>query len=524
MGVDKLRKKYTEVLVIGAGLSGATAALTAADEGKKVTILTKTNELKSGNTPHAQGGIVYKGLNDSPVKLKEDIINAGAGHCWEDAVNQLCNEGPSLVKKLLIDKYSVDFDLSNNGDRLERTAEAAHSDARIIYSKDQTGSSIQDAIIDAMETHRNIKILTSHTAIDLLTLSHNSINSIDIYKKPGCFGAMVLNNNNGDVYSIYANRTILASGGLGQIFLHTTNPEESQGDGIAMAWRAGARCFNLEYVQFHPTTLFHDSGRFLISEAVRGEGGQLIDVNGHAFMERIHPDGAMAPRDVVARGIHQSMLETGHPCVYLDVSHKSAVWLNKRFPHIINTCLTRGIDVTQEPIPVVPSAHYSCGGIGVNLQGHTSIKRLYAVGEVACTGVHGANRLASTSLLEALVWGYFSGKDATITREGDDYFPAIHSWVLENKEIDPALIAQDWLTIKNTMWNYVGLVRTPQRLRRAQIILKHLQSEIEVFYQRAKLTSEIIGLRNGVQTANALVSAAIESRDSLGTHFIQSDE
>ena len=517
-------RHQTEILVIGTGLAGTTAALTAADEGKKITILTKTNELKSGNTPHAQGGIVYKGLEDSPEKLKKDIINAGAGHCWEIAVNQLCNEGPSLVKKLLIDKYSVDFDSSKNGDGLNRASEAAHSDSRILHSKDQTGSSIQDAIIDAMLTHKNITILTSHTAVDLLTLSHNSINTTDIYKKPGCFGAMVLNNNNGDVSPIYANRTILASGGLGQVFLHTTNPEESQGDGIAMAWRAGARCFNLEYVQFHPTTLFHDSGRFLISEAVRGEGGKLIDVNGAAFMEKIHIDGAMAPRDVVARGIHQSMLATGHPCVYLDISHKSATWLNKRFPHIVKTCSDRGIDVTKEPIPVVPSAHYSCGGIGVNLQGHTSLKRLYAIGEVACTGAHGANRLASTSLLEALVWGYFSGKDVSVMQDGDDYFPEIHPWVLEKKEIDPALIAQDWLTIKNTMWNYVGLVRTPQRLRRAQTILRHLQSEIEVFYQRAKLTPEIIGLRNGVQTANALVSAAMESRDSQGTHFIQSDE
>ncbi len=218
------------------------------------------------------------------------------------------------------------------------------------------------------------------------------------------------------------------------------------------------------------------------------------------------------------------MLATGHPCVYLDISHKSATWLNERFPHIVKTCYDHGIDVTKEPIPVVPSAHYSCGGIGVNLQGHTSLKRLYAIGEVACTGAHGANRLASTSLLEALVWGYFSGKDASVMQDGDDYFPEIHPWVLEKKEIDPALIAQDWLTIKNTMWNYVGLVRTPQRLRRAQTILRHLQSEIEGFYQRAKLTPEIIGLRNGVQTANALVSAAMESRDSQGTHFIQSDE
>ncbi len=519
-----MSKQQTDILIIGTGLAGATAALTAADEGKKVTILTKTREFNSGNTPHAQGGIVYQGLNDSPEKLKKDIITAGAGHCWETAVNQLCNEGPSLVKKLLIDKYLVDFDSSKNGDSLNRTAEAAHSEARILHSKDQTGLSIQDAIINAMESHENITIYANYTAIDLLTFSHNSTNNTDIYKKPGCFGAMILDNKSGEIVPIYANRTILASGGLGQIFLHTTNPEESQGDGIAMAWRAGARCFNLEFVQFHPTTLFHDSGRFLITEAIRGEGGRLIDHDGNEFMKNIHPDGAMAPRDIVARGIHQTMLNKGHPCVYLDISHKPKEWLLERFPHIINTCNIHGIDISSEPIPVVPAAHYSCGGIGVNLLGHTSLKRLYAAGEVACTGVHGANRLASTSLLEALVWGHVVGKDACIFQEGDDYFPPIHSWVLEKEEIDPALIAQDWLTIKNTMWNYVGLVRTQQRLRRAQTILKHLQSEIEVFYQRAQLTPQIIGLRNGVQTANAIVAAAIESRESRGTHFIQSDE
>ncbi len=516
--------KQTDILIIGTGLSGAIAALTAADLNKKVTIITKTPTLISGNTPHAQGGIVFKGLNDSPEKLKSDILKAGAGHCWEVAVEQLCNMGPTLVQQLLVEKHAVNFDISPENGSLKRTAEAAHSEARILHSKDQTGLSIQESVTTAIESHPNISILTNHTAIDLLTFSHNSIASTDIYKKPGCFGAMILQKNSGEVFPIYANRTILASGGLGQIYLHTTNPEESQGDGIAMAWRAGARCFNLEYVQFHPTTLFHDSGRFLITEAVRGEGGKLIDVNGHEFMASIHPKGAMAPRDIVARGIHQTMLDTGHPCVFLDISHKPKKWIDERFPFIVQTCNELGINISKEPIPVVPSAHYSCGGIGVNLLGHTSLKRLYAVGEVACTGVHGANRLASTSLLEALVWGYVAGKDACENYDGDDYFPDHHPWVIESEEIDPALIAQDWLTIKNTMWNYVGLVRTRQRLQRARTILRHLQSEVENFYQKAKLSPEIIGLRNGVQTANAIVSAAIEARESRGTHFVQPEE
>jgi L-aspartate oxidase len=509
-------------LIIGSGLAGATSAITAADENKHVILVTKTKDLKSGNTPNAQGGIVYKGLDDSPDKLKKDILDAGAGHCWSSAVDQICEQGPKLVEEFLIKRLNVDFDNSSScKDGLSRTSEAAHSDARIIHSKDRTGSAIHDAIINALETHPNITIIKNHTVNDILTLSHHSSLSKDIYKKPACFGAMVINNDSCEIFPIYAKRTILATGGLGQIYLHTSNPIESTGDGIAMAWRAGARCFNLQYIQFHPTTLFHERDRFLISESVRGEGGKLIDVHGNEFMPAFHKLGSLAPRDIVARGIHQTMLSTQHPCVYLDISFKGLEWVKKRFPLILKNCTERGIDITKEPIPVVPSAHYSCGGVGVNLKGRTSLKRLYAVGEVACTGVHGANRLASTSLLEALVWGYIAGKDATQFREGDDHFPEMHPWVVEKEIIDPALIAQDWLTIKHTMWNYVGLIRTRQRLHRAQLTLRHLQTEIEDFYQKAKLTPDIIGLRNGIQTAVAIVSATHEARESRGTHFLQ---
>ena len=517
----------TDVLVIGSGLSGATAAITAADEGKNVTIITKSPQLKSGNTPKAQGGIVYNSSTDSPEKLKNDIIKAGNNHSSLDAVDLICNEGPQLVKALLIDRFKVAFDTGQpmgDDDTLCRTREAAHSESRIIYSKDKTGDSIQTAILSELEKHPHISIITNYTAIDLLTLSHHSTISTDIYKKPACFGAMVLDNNTGKVSSLYAQRTILATGGLGQIFLHSTNPEDSIGDGIAMAWRAGARCFNLQYIQFHPTTLFSGSGRFLISEAVRGEGGILIDGHGNEFMQEIHEKGSLAPRDIVARGIHQKMLDTALPYMYLDISFKDSDWIKNRFPSIYKGCLEAGIDMTKEPIPVVPAAHYICGGIGVNLEGRTSVKRLYAVGEVACTGVHGANRLASTSLLEALVWGYHAGKDAAIFRDGDDHFPEIEPWVDELEEIDPALIAQDWLTIKNTMWNYVGLIRTRQRLHRARTIMRNLQTEIESFYQKAKLTPNIVGLRNGVQTAIAIIAATLEARESIGTHYLLEDK
>jgi len=513
--------KHTDVLIIGSGLAGATAAISAAEEGKNVTIITKTKELKSGNTPYAQGGIVYTNTNDNPQKLKNDIMIAGHNDSWELAVDELCDQGPKLVKEILIDKLKIDFTKNKNKTSYELTSEAAHSEKRILYCKDRTGDSIQTSILNYLKSINNIQVLTNVTAIDLLTLSHHSINTNDIYKKPACFGIMALNNLTGEVFPLYAKRTILSTGGIGQLYLHTTNSTESHGDGIAMAWRAGARCFNLHYIQFHPTSLYYANERFLISEAVRGEGGILIDSQGNEFMKNIHADGSLAPRDIVARGIHQTMLANNHPCVYLDITHKKQGWLQDRFPNIYQYCIERNINIAHEPIPVVPAAHYSCGGIGVNLKGHTSLKRLYAIGEVACTGVHGANRLASTSLLESLVWGHQAGKDACISQDGDDYFPNIEPWIIEKDTIDPALIAQDWLSIKHTMWNYVGLIRTRQRLLRAQTILRNLQNDIEGFYQKVKLTPEIITLRNGIQTANAIVLSAIEAKDSKGTHYIE---
>ncbi|MDQ1265173.1 MAG: L-aspartate oxidase [Bacteroidota bacterium] len=510
----------TDILVIGSGLAGAIAAITAADHGSKVTIITKTEELLSGSTAYAQGGIIYKGITDSPSKLKADIMEAGAGHCWEPAVDYLCKTGPDLVEKFLINRFKVDFD-RNTDNSLDLTFEGAHSIARIIHSKDKTGESIQTAVLKEIESHPNIEVILNHTAVDLMTLSHHSVNSLDIYEKPACFGALVLDNESGKVYPVYAAQTIMATGGLGQIFLHTTNPIEATADGIAMAWRAGARCFNLQYVQFHPTSFYHERDRFLISESMRGEGGILIDKDGNEFMPKFHEQGSLAPRDIVARGIHQTMLETGHPCVYIDLSFKDSSWIKERFPTIYQHCIAAGVDITVEPIPVVPAAHYSCGGIGVSLRGRTSLRRLYAVGEFACSGFHGANLLASASLLENIVWAYYAGLDASQYVMQNEYFPEIYSWVDGSEKIDPALIAQDWLNIKNTMWNYVGLVRTRQRLLRASTILRHLQSEIEQFYQKAKMNKSIIELRNGVQTAIALTSATMEAPKSLGCHYIQ---
>lgn len=509
--------EHADILVLGAGLAGCSAALAAADEGKNVVIVTKTQELMSGNTPYAQGGIIYKGLNDSPEKLKKDILVAGDGHCWVPAVEQLVQLGPDLVEEVLLNQCNVDFE--HNGDELDRTAEGAHSEARIIHSKDKTGREIELSITSKIKSHPNIKILTDHMVVDLLTLSHHSTNSTDIYEKPACFGAYLLDNKTERVQAMYASRTILATGGLGRIYLHSTNPKESTGDGIALAWRAGARCFNLQYIQFHPTTLYSSRERFLISESVRGEGGILVDKNGRNFMPEFHELGSLAPRDIVARAIHQTMLDTNHPCVYLDITTKDSDWLRDRFPTIYQNCLKVGIDLTKDPIPVVPAAHYSCGGVGVSLKGQTSVKRLYAVGEVSCTGVHGANRLASTSLLEALVWGHIAGKDAAEHCKTDDYFPNIYPWENCEEIIDPVLVAQDWNNINNTMWNYVGLVRTKGRMRRAHTMFRHLQSEVDSFYRKAKITREMVELRHGIQTAIAVSDAAIQARVSLGAHY-----
>jgi L-aspartate oxidase len=330
----------------------------------------------------------------------------------------------------------------------------------------------------------------------------------------------VLDHATGQVETHLAKETILATGGLGRIFLHTTNPPGSCGDGVAMAYRAGARCLNMQFVQFHPTTLLVGDERFLLSESLRGEGARLVDGAGREFMTGFHPDGSLAPRDIVARGIHQMMHETGAPCAFLDMSHKPAEWVRRRFPGIDARCREMGLDLATQPIPVVPAAHYSCGGIAVDLWGRSSLRHLWAAGEVSCTGLHGANRLASTSLLECLVWGTRAGERAAMdARTNGDPPPEIAPWQYETEALDPALVAQDWLTIRQTMWNYVGLVRSRRRLDRAEQILRELHLEVGRFYARAALSDGLITLRNGVQTALAVLLAAVEARESRGCHY-----
>ena len=506
----------TDILVIGTGLAGAISALTAAEKGRKVTMLTKTKEVLSGNTPYAQGGIIYKGHNDSPDKLKHDIMEAGDGICWEPAVDLLCQEGPRLVKELLIDKYLVQFDKNIDND-LDLTAEGAHSEPRIIHSKDQTGESIQKRIIRALEANPNIEILTEHTVVDLLTLSHHSKNLLDIYKKPACFGAFVLDNLTEKVYPIFASETILATGGLGQLYRHTSNAAESTGDGIALAWRAGVRCFNLQYIQFHPTTLYHERDRFLISESMRGEGGILIDKNGIEFMKKFHEQGSLAPRDIVARGIHQTLLETEHPCVYLDITFKGRDYLKNRFPTIYMTCLKYGIDISTDYIPITPAEHYCMGGIKTDIFGRTTIGGFFACGEVACSGVHGANRLASNSLLEGLVFGNRISKQISAspkkTNPVHNTFNASNLCQYLSKEFDQSRIRLD---LQKTMSKYVGIVRDKSGLIYAK---NTIAKYYEIIKDAMSRSFQDLELQNMVLTSLLVIDSALLREESRGAQY-----
>ena len=510
----------TDVLVIGSGLAGCAAALAAARGGARVLMLSKAARAEECNTWYAQGGIIYRGVPDSPEQLAADITAAGGGLCDSAAVELLSREGPRLVKALLIDDVGVPFDPAPGGG-LDLTAEAAHSVPRIVHHEDATGRSVEESMLVAVSREPNATLLTGRTAIDLLSLSHHSRHALDVYAPPTCVGAYVFDQESRRVETVMAKEIILATGGLGRVYLHTSNPPGACGDGVAMAYRAGARCINMQFVQFHPTTLYHGDERFLISESLRGEGARLVDAAGREFMRDYHPDGSLAPRDVVSRGIHQMMHETGAPCAYLDISHRPAQWVRQRFPRIYAKCREGGIDITRQPIPVVPAAHYSCGGIAVDAWGQSSLRRLRAVGEVSCTGLHGANRLASTSLLECLVWGTRAGEDAArnIASGTEYYLPEIAPWQYETEPVDPALVAQDWLTIRQTMWNYVGLVRSRRRLDRAHQILRELHLEIGRFYARSELSDALVSLRNGVQAALVVLLAAMEARESRGCHY-----
>jgi L-aspartate oxidase len=513
-----------DVLIIGCGIAGNIAALQLAEAGMQVIIVTRTPNPEESNTFYAQGGIVYEGEQDSPELLAKDIMNAGAGCCNPQAVDLLAKHGPGLVRSLLLEKLAIPFDQTKQG-KLSLVLEGGHTVARIIHAADATGSLIERYLIKAVRSNSNVTMLTETTAIDLLTPAHHSTNRLTVYDPLSCNGAYVLDQRTGHVRRILAKTTILASGGLGQIFLRSTNPPGARGDGLAMAYRAGARVANCEFIQFHPTAFYQQGAPcFLITEAMRGAGARLINLDKKQFMQAYDPKWKdLAPRDVVARSIHKEMLSSGAMNVFLDIaSHLPADRIREQFPSIYERCLQYGIDITSEPIPIVPAAHYFCGGVWVDLFGRTTLENLYAIGEVACTGLHGANRLASTSLLEGVVWGYRAAKDITQSiKEKKPALPeSIPPWQETGTIIpDSALISQDMSVIKHIMWNYTGLIRTTARLQRALRELRHLESEIEQFYRSVKMTDNIIGLRNAVRSAIIVTIAAWENKTSVGCHF-----
>ena len=509
----------TDCLVIGSGLAGSAYALRAADLGFKVELLSLAEPL-AANSDWAQGGIIYDATPD-PTSLARDIVEASDRTANPIAVEHLVREGPRAVEELLLEQLQVPFDRDSSG-ALDFTREGGHSARRIIHAKDATGHAILASVAARVDVTPHITRRAGWVAIDLLTLSHNSEDLADRYQPLTCFGAYVLDTQSGETVAVLAKKTILATGGLGQIFLHSTNQPGSVGHGVAMAYRVGARLIDLEYVQFHPTVFAKKNApRFLVTEALRGEGGVLLNARGERFMDTVDPRGSLASRDVVARAIKQELAVSGESHALLDLSAMTPEFIRERFPTIYERCLEHGVDMTREPIPVVPAAHFACGGVHADLNGRTSVRNLNAIGETGCTGLHGANRLASTSLLECLVSAKFTAlADGTDLLRETFRLPEPREWDSPTREADPVLIRQDMLQIQHTMWNYAGVVRSPKRLTRARRILLELREEIQSFYRGCRLTRDLIELRNAIQTALLVVHAASLNPRSKGCHYV----
>lgn len=515
----------TDVLIIGSGIAGSSAALTLAEAGIETVLISKGKGFSDTNTQYAQGGIACQGQDEDPEDFINDILRSGDHVNKPSAVEQVVRESRPLIEKILIQKLKIPFSTSNGN--FDLAFEGAHSKRRILNIKDMSGKIIQEHFYRYLKKLKNLKILFRHTAIDLLTYPHHSQNPLRVYQEPKTVGAYILNQNTKKVIRIFAKKVILATGGMSSIFLHSTNPADACGSGVAMAFSAGAKLAHLEYVQFHPTSLFHkDVDRFLISETVRGEGAKLMNRKGEYFMKKYSPQGDLATRDEVSRAIYAEMIKNDDDYVLLDLASFAKINVKDRFPTIYETCMNVGIDILSKPIPVVPAAHYGCGGVLVDLAGRTSLKNLYAIGEVANAGVHGANRLASVSLLEGLVWGVLSAEDIAKhlgQEKNSTIVSEVPKWKYPSpqEELDPALVWQDRVTIRYIMWNYCGIIRTSKRMERAKSDLQYLRHRIIKFYQKTEMTSNIIDLRDSVQTALLVVHSALRNRVSRGAHFVK---
>ena len=509
-------RPQSEFLVIGSGIAGLFFALKVADQGP-VTVLAK-GAIESNATSLAQGGIAsVTSESDTFENHIHDTLVAGAGLCREDIVRLCISQAPDRIKDLI--SYGVEFN-RNKDSQFDLTKEGGHSQKRILHSFDQTGLAIQTALIKACRQHPNITILENQMAVDLILDK-----KIDPFRvgPTNVLGAFVLDTKTGVVQTFQSRFTILATGGAGKVYLYTTNWDGATGDGIAMAKRAGARVANMEFLQFHPTCLYHPHARnFLITEALRGEGAELVSAEGRKFMKNYHPMGSLAPRDIVARAIDAEMKKSGSDCVYLDMTHKPAEEIKARFPGNYERCLQLGIDITKQPIPVVPAAHYLCGGILTDQNGMTDLGRLFAVGETACTGLHGANRLASNSLMEATVFAHNAAQFIARTKKD---FPTdglqAAPWDLRGavQPDEMVVISHNWDEIRRLMWNYVGIVRSTKRLERAKHRIRVLQDEIKEYYVNYTVSRDLLELRNIALIAELIINSALKRKESRGIHF-----
>ena len=502
-----------DVLVIGSGAAGLSVALNLPKQAR-IAVISK-GELKDGSTWYAQGGIAaVLDSQDSIEAHVKDTLEAGAGLCHPDAVEFTVKNSKSAIDWLI--KLGVDFTKQADGSDYHLTREGGHSHRRIIHSADATGRAVHSTLTEQARAAKNIEIFTNHLAIDLIRQASPGISN---YR---CSGAYVYNEEDDSVIAFSAKAVVLATGGASKVYLYTSNPDGASGDGIAMAWRAGCRIANMEFNQFHPTCLFHPNAKsYLVTEALRGEGAKLRLPSGEQFMHRFHELGELAPRDVVARAIDHEMKRLGSDCVFLDISHQPRAFLEEHFPTAMKRCAEFGIDIAKEAIPVVPAAHYTCGGVVVNDQGQTDLEGLYAIGETSFTGLHGANRMASNSLLECIVYAHSAAKSIAkrLSKTPAAIAPAPWDESRVTDSDEDVVISHNWDELRRFMWDYVGIVRTHKRLERATHRIKLLQKEIQEYYSNYKISGDLIELRNLATVAELIIRSANQRKESRGLHY-----